>query len=144
MTAQKIAKLDDQISVAPQLIEMDFDELPELGFKSVINCRPDGEGDRPYISAAAAAEAAEDNDLQYVHIPVPMGGFTADQVEAFAKAVADLPKPILAHCGSGKRASVLWALSNPSDLDVNGLINCCAKAGHDISPLAPQLMARAK
>jgi hypothetical protein len=39
----KIIQLETEIFVAPQLVEADFAEIAALGFRSVVNSRPDDE-----------------------------------------------------------------------------------------------------
>lgn len=133
-----ISKLDEKYSVAPQLTEGDFSTIAEAGYKTVVNFRPDGE--KPgYLNAIEAQQLAESNGLNYYHIPVPVNGFTNEHVAKLKDILANANAPVLAHCGTGKRASVVWALASAESGNVDDIINCCAGAGHDIRPLRPHL-----
>lgn len=99
-------KLADDLSISGQIQPSEIADAKRLGFRSIIVNRPDGEGlNQPKFEAIrAAAEAA---GLPARYIPVA-GGVGAHQVEAFAAAVEELPKPILAFCKSGMRSAALW------------------------------------
>ncbi|MCK5041293.1 MAG: TIGR01244 family phosphatase [Sphingomonadales bacterium] len=133
-----IAQITDNYSVAPQLTAADFATIAEAGYKTVINFRPDAE--KPgYMSASEAQKLAEEKGLAYYHIPVPMNGLTAEHIKGLKDIIAQTNDPILAHCGTGKRASVVWAFAHASEGDIDNIVSCCAKAGHNIAPLRPQL-----
>lgn len=99
-------KLTDDLSVSGQIQPSDMADIKRLGFRSVIGNRPDGEGPgQPAFEAIRAAAEAEGLPVRY--IPVA-GGIGLEQLEAFADAVDELPKPILAYCKSGMRSATLW------------------------------------
>ncbi|WP_374470947.1 TIGR01244 family sulfur transferase [Phenylobacterium sp.] len=104
-----IRRVTDDLSVAPQISVADVAEAARLGFKTIINNRPDneepGQPSGHEIEAAAQAEG-----LAYVHLPV-RGGPTPEQVETTARILADADKPVLAFCRSGTRSIVTWAIS---------------------------------
>jgi len=103
-----ITALAEDFSVAPQLQASDFADIAQRGFRAVINNRPDGEGgpDQPRNDELrAAAQAA---GLTYVFLPVPPSGFGDEPVERLRALLADLPKPALAFCRSGRRSTVLY------------------------------------
>ncbi|MGX1307998.1 uncharacterized protein (TIGR01244 family) [Amorphus suaedae] len=99
-------KLSDDLSVTGQVQPSEIADVKRLGFRSLIVNRPDGEGpDQPSFEAIrAAAEAA---GLSARYIPVS-GSPGSEQVSAFATALDELPKPILAFCKSGMRSAALW------------------------------------
>ena len=77
-------RVNDRISVAPQIALADIDEAAREGFRLIINNRPDGEApDQPPSREfeAAAAQAG----LAYAHIPVH-GGPTPQQAETIVVA----------------------------------------------------------
>ena len=136
-----IRKIDDTISVAPQIAPGQLGDLAADGFTMVINNRPDGEeGTQP--EGAAIAEAAAAAGLDYVAIPVTHAGFSGNQVEAMAKALGEARGPVLAFCRSGTRSTNLWALAkasrggSPEELTARA-----AGAGYDISGIRPLLDA---
>ena len=134
-----IRKIDDRISVAPQIAPGDVSDIAAMGFVAIINNRPDDEeGGQPSGDevAAAAAEAG----LSYTAIPVTTGGFTRDQVEAMAAAIADANGPVLAYCRSGTRSCNLWALASASTGgNAETLTAKGAGAGYDLSGIRPLL-----
>jgi uncharacterized protein (TIGR01244 family) len=123
----------DDISVSPQISVADVEEAARLGFKTIINNRPDGESPDqpgPGVIQAAAAEAG----LAYFHIPVS-GGPTPQQVETTAQIFADAPKPVLAFCRSGTRSIVTWSLSEATTgaRSREELVGLGRAAGYDLS-----------
>ncbi len=106
-----------KLSVAVQLQPDDFQELSRLGFKTVINNRPDGEeASQPGTDAEAAAAKAA--GLDYVFIPVTSSSMTDSDVRRFAEAIVASDGPVLAHCRSGARSFYIWVLAG--DVDVQG------------------------
>lgn len=96
------------VCVAPQLTPEAMAEAARLGFRSVINNRPDFEHgpDQPtHASIAAAARAA---GLEYRFLPVAGGYQSPEEIAAFAALLAELPRPILAFCRSGARSTRLF------------------------------------
>ena len=103
-----IRKLDDAISVAPQLMPDELTEVARLGFRTVINNRPDHEHGPDQPTSAQVEAAAVAAGLQYRHLPVDGGWQSPEQIAAFAQLLADLPAPVLACCGSGARSTRLY------------------------------------
>jgi uncharacterized protein (TIGR01244 family) len=131
----EIRTVTDAFAVAPQLQPHEMGEVAALGFKLVINNRPDGEvpGQPTGAEVEAAARAA---GLDYVHIPV-IGAASADQLKAFHSAVATADGPVLAFCRSGTRSITTWAVGqaqhgdrSPAELAALG-----GDAGYDLSGL---------
>lgn len=133
-----LRKLTDEITVAPQISIEELAQAAEMGFKTVICNRPDGEEIAQPI-AEDMADAAGDAGMTFVHQPVISGGVTLDDVNQFGKLMDELPKPILAYCRSGTRCSTLWALAEAPSRSTDEIINICAQAGYDYSGLRPTL-----
>ena len=53
-------------------------------------------------------DAAQAAGLQYVHLPVAGGYQSPEEIARFAELLATLPRPILAFCRSGARATRLY------------------------------------
>ena len=136
-----LRRIDDKVSVSPQIAPEDIASLAAAGFTYIVNNRPDAEesGQPTGNAIAAAARAA---GLGYAAVPVTMAGFSATQVEAMAEALDAAPGPLLAFCRSGTRSTHLWALAeaskggDPADLTARA-----AAAGYDISAIRPLLDA---
>jgi uncharacterized protein (TIGR01244 family) len=134
-----IRKIDDSISVAPQITADDIAAIKAAGFVAVVNNRPDDEQDGQPAGDAirAAAEAA---GLGYTAIPITHAGFSLPQVQAMAALLADADGPVLAFCRSGTRSCNLWALAAASRGEHPAvLIEKAADAGYDLSPIRPSL-----
>lgn len=100
------------IYVAPQLTPKAMAELARLGFKAVVNNRPDFEDgpDQPTSTAIEAAALAA--GLAYRHLPVLGPYQSPEQIAAFGALLAELPRPLLAFCRSGARSTKLFMASS--------------------------------
>lgn len=139
-----IRRIDDTLSVAPQIDPADLAAVRAAGFVTLINNRPDGEeaGQPEGIAMRAAAEAA---GLAYHEIPVGRGGIGPGELDAMTAALAGANGPTLAFCRSGTRSCHLWALSRAAaGDDPAALVEKAADAGYDLSGLAPTLVALAR
>ena len=129
-----IKALSPNLSVSPQIAPAQIAAAASAhGFRSIICNRPDGEeSDQP--NCADIEGAARDFGLEFAHIPVSGKDFTRESVAAFAAALENLPKPVLAFCRTGTRSAVLWALSNNGSLTADERIRTGARAGYDLEP----------
>jgi uncharacterized protein (TIGR01244 family) len=139
-------KVDDSISVSPQIQPGDVAAIKAAGFVAIVNNRPDDE-EPGQPSGDAIRAAAEEAGLAYTAIPITHAGFSLPQVEAMAAALAAADGPVFAYCRSGTRSCNLWALAearggaHPAILIEKG-----ADAGYDLNgirPLLDQLSAAA-
>lgn len=139
-----IKKINDTVSVAPQLSATDMAEAAALGFKTVVNNRPDGEGGPDQPSAADVGAAAKAAGLEFIDMPVVSGQITEDNVADFTKLLANAKTPVLAYCRTGTRCTNLWALAEAANKPPAELIEQAAGAGYDLRAIAPVLEARHK
>ena len=112
-----IAKLDHKLSVAGQISIDDITEIAVAGYKSIICNRPDYEGGENQPASEELEAMAKSLDITFVYLPVRIGDISAERTEAFQKLIAELPKPILAFCGSGRRAATLYEMIKQNDTD---------------------------
>ena len=126
-------RVTDQLSVSPQITVDDVDEAARLGFRTIVNNRPDGEEpgqptSREIEMAAAAA------GLAYAHIPV-RGMPTPEQVEGERRLLETADGPVLAYCRSGTRSIVTWAVgqAQAGQRGRDELKRLGAEAGYDLS-----------
>lgn len=126
-------RVTDEFTTAPQISLADVAEAARLGFKTVINNRPDGE-DPAQPSSAEMEAAAKAAGLAYHHIPV-RGGPTPDQVEQTRELLSTAEGPILAFCRSGTRSIVTWSLAQATSgaKAPDELIGLGRAAGYDLS-----------
>ncbi|MGM0767575.1 MAG: TIGR01244 family sulfur transferase [Pseudomonadota bacterium] len=138
----ELRKIDDQITVAPQISVDDVAEIARLGFRTLVANRPDHEEPgQPAMSDIEAAARAQ--GLQWVYLPVESGNVTDEDVDRFAPMIQQAEKPVLAFCRSGTRCTVLWALSSARTTPAADIVSKARNAGYDISGLAPRLAQQA-
>jgi uncharacterized protein (TIGR01244 family) len=94
-----------------QIDSSNLAEIAQLGYKSVINNRPDfEEGPHQPRNAEIQAEA-EKLGLSYAFLPVIPGAITPEQVVEMARLLKTMPEPILAFCRSGARSTNLYQMA---------------------------------
>lgn len=99
-------ELSTELSASPQLSVSDVSAVKAAGFRSIICNRPDGEvPDQPPFSAIAGE--ASRHGIEARHIPFPSGQMTDADVAAFRAAAAEVPRPILGYCASGRRVATV-------------------------------------
>jgi uncharacterized protein (TIGR01244 family) len=98
----------DGVCVAPQLTPEAMAEAARIGFRSVVNNRPDFEGGPDQPTSAQIEAAARTAGLEYRYLPVNGGYQSPDEIAAFARLLNELPRPMLVFCRSGARSSRLY------------------------------------
>ncbi|EKS71666.1 MULTISPECIES: bifunctional protein tyrosine phosphatase family protein/NAD(P)/FAD-dependent oxidoreductase [Caballeronia] len=110
-----VRPLATDLSVSPQISTTDVSTLQELGFRSIVCHRPDGEApNQP--SFREIAHAANLAGIQAIYQPVVPGQGLIEEAVVFAALCAELPKPILAYCRTGTRSTTLWAMSRAGNV----------------------------
>lgn len=109
-----IRLIADDVFVAPQLSATAMAELASLGIRSVINNRPDFEHGPDQPASADVEAAARAAGLEYRHLPVDGGYQSPEEIAAFGRLLAELPKPVLAFCRSGARSTRLYMAAQAS------------------------------
>jgi uncharacterized protein (TIGR01244 family) len=110
-TSLPLRPIADDICVAPQLGPAAMAEAARLGFRAVVNNRPDFEHGPDQPTNASIEAAARDAGLEYRFLPVAGGHQTPDEVAAFARLLDELPRPLLLFCRSGARSTRLHQLA---------------------------------
>lgn len=108
-TPLPLRPLAEDVCVAPQLAPAAMAEAARLGFKSVVNNRPDFEHGPDQPTSAAIEAAAQAAGLVYRFLPVDGMVQTPEQIAAFAQLLQELPRPLLVFCRSGARSTRLYA-----------------------------------
>jgi uncharacterized protein (TIGR01244 family) len=106
----QITRHTADFATAAQIMPDEVKEVAALGFKTLINNRPDGEAPGQPTSAEIEA-AAGTCGLHYVFLPV-VSSQVASESANFASQLAAAPKPALAFCRSGTRSSMLFAAAS--------------------------------
>ena len=134
--------LTPELSVASSTLDRaDIEALAQQGVRTIINNRPDGE-DRRQLPAAEAKRLCEALGIDYRHIPITAASLSRADVEVFAATLRDAAPPVVAHCRSGTRSTLLWALARlRQGADPFALVAEAARHGIDIATL-PAIAAR--
>jgi uncharacterized protein (TIGR01244 family) len=107
-TSLPIQAIDAGVCVAPQLQPEAMAEVARAGFRSVVNNRPDFEHGADQPTSAQIEAAARAAGLEYRHLPVSGSYQSPEEIAAFARLLAELPRPLLAFCRSGARSTRLY------------------------------------
>jgi len=108
MSTLPVRQIAADVCVAPQLTAGAMAEAAAAGFKSVVNNRPDHEHGPGQPTSAEIEAAARAAGLEYRHLPVDSAYQSPEEIAAFAKLLAELPRPLLAFCRSGARSTRLF------------------------------------
>ena len=139
----QIKRLNNEISVSPQIAVNDIKAIADMGFRSILCNRPDGEaGDQPLFEEIRAS--AEKAALKCVYLPVTSGNVADEDARAFAQTVRELPGPVLAYCRTGTRSVTLWSLANAERLALPEILTTARNAGYDMSGLTHRLASGAR
>ena len=118
MTQIKILNGRFAVSTAPPS-EGDLRALAEEGYKAVVNLRCQDEADQP-LAPDREGEVVASLGLEYCHLPVAGGTISDELVDEFRASVEALPKPVLVHCASGKRAGAFTIMHLASQQGMSG------------------------
>jgi uncharacterized protein (TIGR01244 family) len=112
-----------------------IEALAASGVKTIINNRPDDE-DPGQFPAGEARRLAEARGMTYIHIPMTAATLQSGDIDAMDAAVKNSTQPIVAHCRSGTRTTLLWALGRVrAGEDPAALVALGARNGVDIAAL---------
>ncbi len=141
-TQNMFRKINDKISVSPQISLDDVTAAKAEGVTLIINNRPNGEDPSAPQSADIEA-AAHEAGMKYIAIPITHSGFSGPQVDAMIAALADGDKT-LAYCRSGTRSTLLWSLAQAKQgVDPDEISRLAGNAGYDITPVRAMVDALA-
>jgi len=110
-TSLPIQAIAPDVCVAPQMLPEAMAEAARLGFRSVVNNRPDFEEGPGQPTSAMIEAAAKAAGLKYRHLPVSPATLTAQDAAAMAALLQELPRPLLMFCRSGGRSGRLYRLA---------------------------------
>lgn len=103
-------QINSEFTVCSQIAPDDIAEIVALGYKSIINNRPDDE-ERGQPNHELIAAEAKKHGIPYAYHPVVNNAFTEEQVIKMADLVLQLPQPIFAFCRSGARSNNIYTLA---------------------------------
>lgn len=133
-----LKRINDQVSVSPQISLDDLAAIRAAGFTAVVNNRPDGESpDQP--SSATMAAAAKAAGLDYHYIPLGRDGVSPEMIDETRAVLEGSHGKVLCYCRSGTRSTTLWALSQAGKAPAEEIVSAAAGAGYDVSHLMGHL-----
>ncbi|CUH74791.1 bifunctional protein tyrosine phosphatase family protein/NAD(P)/FAD-dependent oxidoreductase [Tropicibacter naphthalenivorans] len=132
-------KINDDITVSPQITAEHIAEIKAAGFRSIICNRPDGEGaDQPTFEEIHAAAKAAGLDARYQ--PVVGGKVSDADADAFGAMLRELPGPVFAYCRTGTRSATLWSLSQAKDKSPAEILEATKAAGYDMAGVVRRIV----
>jgi uncharacterized protein (TIGR01244 family) len=136
-----LMQLSPGLTAAGALTADNIEALAASGVKTIINNRPDDE-DPGQLPADEARRLCAAHGVAYHHIPFVAATLTAADIDAFEKVLMSGSHPMVAHCRSGTRSTMVWALTRiRQGDDPAALVALGARNGVDISAL-PALAAK--
>jgi sulfide:quinone oxidoreductase len=137
----QLMELSPGLTAAGGLSADNLEALAAAGVKTIINNRPDNE-DPGQLPADEARKLCAAHGIAYHHIAFVNATLTHDHIEAFEKVLMGGSHPMVAHCRSGTRSTMIWALTRVRQGDdPAALVALGARNGVDISAL-PALAAK--
>lgn len=134
----ELKRINEHVSVSPQISPDDVAAIKAAGFVAIVNNRPDGEApDQP--ESAQIQAAAQAAGLDYHYIPLGRDGVTPEMVAQTKSVLEGSAGPVFCYCRSGTRSTTLWALSQAGERPAAEIIAAAANAGYDMSHLAGHL-----
>lgn len=98
-----VRKITNELAIAGQLTPDQLAQLIEEGYQSVVNLRSLDE----VGFWRDEQHKIEQLGLQYLNCPIQVNNLNPDSVFQLLQQISDLPKPMLVHCDSGIRSSVI-------------------------------------
>ena len=106
-----LEKIADYLYVSKQLNERFAKQAAQIGIKTVICNRPDGE-EEGQPSFETVKEWLHQYGIEHVvYMPMVMEQINDADLQHFQETVAKSPAPILAYCRTGTRSAMMWALN---------------------------------
>jgi uncharacterized protein (TIGR01244 family) len=134
-TLPPLMELAPGVTATGALTRDNIEALAAAGTKVIVNNRPDGE-DPGQITAEEARQLCAARGIAYHHIPFVAASLTKAQIDAFASVLKDAAGPLVAHCRSGTRSTMIWALARLKEgADPVALVALGARNGVDIAAL---------
>ncbi|XGV98249.1 MAG: sulfur transferase domain-containing protein [Leptolyngbya sp. BL-A-14] len=100
---KKVRKITNELAIAGQPTPDVLQHLAEEGYRSVVNLRS------PHENGFLDDERqkAEYLGLHYANVPIQLDTLNLDNVLQVIQQLTTLPKPMLMHCDSGIRSSIV-------------------------------------
>lgn len=103
-----IRQLSDDVAVCGQISPNDLEAIADLGFKTIVNNRPDHEMTGDFGRADIEAKA-KSLGLAIHYLPMDVGQPPSQALlEEFNRILDAAEKPVLAYCRSGNRSGQIY------------------------------------
>jgi uncharacterized protein (TIGR01244 family) len=101
-----VRKITNELAIAGQPTLDELQQLAAEGYRSVVNLRsPDEIG-----FLGGEQQKAEYLELSYANIPIQLKNLNLNDVLSVIQQLIGMPKPMLIHCDSGIRSSIIVLL----------------------------------
>ena len=97
-----------KLTASSQILPSDLAAIEAERFTTIIDNRPDGEGEDQPSSAELSANA-NSRGIAFHYLPITPGQVTPEAAQRFGSIVTEAPGRVLAYCRSGSRSEQLWA-----------------------------------
>lgn len=134
----KKIQIHDNFSVSEQITLDEMKILADDGVKTLICNRPDGE-EPNQVKCSDIKAAAEENGINFVHIPVPGREIPEEALQDFLKVIDGCNDKIHAYCRTGTRSSIFWGLSHARNNTVDEVLAKAESLGINLTPVVEQL-----
>jgi len=132
------------VRVAGQLQPQHMAQARQLGYRTVVDIRPDGEAS-DQADAQTMQALAQREHLRFAYIPVPRDGFPDEAVQRLQQVLAEGPGPVLLYCRIGRRAARAWALAeaaSPQGLSAPDIEAAVTSVDFEVDDLRTQIATR--
>jgi len=99
------------VCVTGQLDPGSMAEVARMGFRAVVNNRPDYEGGYDQPTNADIEKAARAAGLDYRYLPVSSSFQSPEDAAHLSQLLGELPRPVLLFCRSGARSTRLYMMA---------------------------------
>ncbi|SFP93195.1 beta-lactamase hydrolase domain-containing protein [Tranquillimonas alkanivorans] len=96
----------------------EFARVAEDGFRSIVSLQVGDEEQK--VPPEEERRLAEEAGLAFYHQGVSKQDLSDEEVDRFRDRLENLPKPVLLHCSSGKRAGAMTMMHVASEQDMSG------------------------
>ena len=100
-----------EVCVMGQLDPTALAEVARMGFRAVVNNRPDYEGGPDQPTHTEIEQAARAAGLEYRYLPVSSSYQSPEDAAELARLLRELPRPLLLFCRSGARSTRLYMMA---------------------------------
>lgn len=133
--------LAEHIAVSEQVVPGEIAEIAAMGYKVLVNNRPDGEAPgQPASTELEAAARAE--GLAYYYLPVTAMDFPGPDAATLKNVFSNPAHPVFAFCRTGTRCANLWVVTRDEDAR-EASFNSAQALGFDMAMAARYLAGSA-